>query len=396
MVENAIECVEVSKRYLIGQHASGSQTLREAMAAVLRRQRPGREEIWSLKDISFEVAEGEAVGIIGRNGAGKSTLLKILARITEPTSGRVRTRGRIGSLLEVGTGFHPELTGRENIQLNGAVLGMSRREVRRQFDNIVDFSGIGAFIDTPVKRYSSGMHLRLAFAVAAHLQAEIMLVDEVLAVGDAEFQQRCLGKMAEVERSGRTVLFVSHNLDAVIRLCPRSIWLDDGAVRASGPTAAVVDEYLGEGIGRSGTRTWDAPSSDGVAHLNRVSVLDTANQPRALLDRSEPFRVEVEFTVNRPSPGLDVCAIISTNRGTQVLNESISDRSGPVLAPGIHRARLTIPPILGVGDYRVAVWIWSPYEHFVWEEEAVVFRLEGVNLGRSDRLVQLSDAWDFV
>ena len=396
MAQNVIECAGVSKRYALGQQASGSQTLREAMTALLRRQPAERGEIWSLRDLTLEIAEGEAVGIIGRNGAGKSTLLKILARITEPTLGRVRTRGRVGSLLEVGTGFHPELTGRENIQLNGAVLGMGRREVRRQFNDIVEFSGIGNFIDTPVKRYSSGMYLRLAFSVAAHLQAEIMLVDEVLAVGDAEFQRRCLGKMAEVERAGRTVLFVSHNLDAVIRLCPRSIWLDRGRVRAAGPTANVIDAYLAEGHDQGGTRTWDSSVPDGAARLSRLSIRDADEKPRAVLDRSEAFVIEVEFTVDRPSPGLDLAIVVSTNRGTRVLNEAISDRPGPELNPGVHRARLKIPPILGVGDYRVAVWIGSVYEDLVWEQEALSFRLEGVTQGRPDRLVQLHDAWDVV
>jgi len=394
MAQNVIECVGVSKRYILGQHASGSQTLREAMTAVLRRQPADRGEIWSLKDLDLEIAEGEAVGIIGRNGAGKSTLLKILARITEPTDGRVRTRGRIGSLLEVGTGFHPELTGRENIQLNGAVLGMGRHEVRRQFDDIVEFSGIGRFIDTPIKRYSSGMYLRLAFSVAAHLQAEIMLVDEVLAVGDAEFQRRCLGKMAEVERAGRTVLFVSHNLDAVIRLCPRSIWLDEGRVQATGDTAEVVDAYLAAGQGEAGTRSWNSAASDDAARLGRVSILDGDHKPRAVLDRSKSFVVEIEFTVDHPSPSLDLAVVISTNRGTRVVNEAVSDRLGTEFNLGTHRARLKIPPILGVGNYRVGVWIGSVYEDSVWEEEALSFRLEGVTQGRPDRLVQLQDAWE--
>jgi ABC-2 type transport system ATP-binding protein/lipopolysaccharide transport system ATP-binding protein len=397
MAENVIECLGVSKRYAIGQHTGGGQTLREAITVALRRHPPTeRSEVWPLRDFNLEVAEGEAIGIIGRNGAGKSTLLKILSRITPPTSGRVRTRGRVGSLLEVGTGFHPDLTGRENIQLNGAVLGMGRREVRRQFDAIVEFSGIRTFIDTPVKRYSSGMYLRLAFSVAAHLQADIMLVDEVLAVGDAEFQRRCLGKMAEVERAGRTVLFVSHNLDAVVRLCPRSIWLDRGSLRASGPTAEIVDAYLGDGVGQSGTRTWAPSSSPKAACLRRVSVLDVDDQPRALLDRGQPFVIEVEFTVDRPSPGLNLATVVSTNRGARVLDEAISDRADAPVAPGVHRARLTVPPILGVGDYRIAVWIGSAYEDFVWEEEALSFRLEGVTNGRADRLVQLEDAWDVI
>ena len=202
------------------------------------------EDFWALRDVSFEVAPGEVVGIIGRNGAGKSTLLKILSRITEPTTGRVTLDGRVASLLEVGTGFHPELTGRENIFLNGAILGMTRAEIRRKFDEIVAFAEVERFLDTPVKRYSSGMYVRLAFAVAAHLEPEILVVDEVLAVGDAEFQKKCLGKMHEVSRGGRTVLFVSHNMAAVQALCSRAIWLERGEVAASGPASAVVAQYL--------------------------------------------------------------------------------------------------------------------------------------------------------
>jgi len=202
--------------------------------------------------------------------------------------------------------------------------------------------------------------------------------------------------MAEVERAGRTVLFVSHNLDAVIRLCPRSIWLDHGSVRASGPTAEIVDAYLGDGVGQSGTRTWTPSASPTAACLRRVSVLDVDNQPRALLDRSQAFVIEVEFSVDRPSPGLDLATVVSTNRGARVLNEAISDRANASLAPGVHRARLTVPPILGVGDYRISVWIGSAYEDFVWEEEALSFRLEGVTNGRPDRLIQLEDAWDVV
>jgi lipopolysaccharide transport system ATP-binding protein len=207
------------------------------------------EEFWALKDVSFEVRRGEALGIIGRNGAGKSTLLKILSRITEPSAGRVRIRGRVASLLEVGTGFHPELTGRENIYLNGAILGMTRAEIRRKFDEIVAFAEVEKFLDTPVKRYSSGMYVRLAFAVAAHLEPEILVVDEVLAVGDTEFQKKCLGKMDEVSRrEGRTVLFVSHNMGTIERLCPAAIWLDRGATRQLGVTTAVVKEYLSIGM----------------------------------------------------------------------------------------------------------------------------------------------------
>jgi lipopolysaccharide transport system ATP-binding protein len=268
MSEAVIAVENLSKRYLV-EHKPGSQghkrytALRDVVGHELRnfarkainraRNRyipQGREieEFWALKDVNFEIKEGEVVGIIGRNGAGKSTLLKILSRITEPTEGWVLLRGRVGSLLEVGTGFHPELTGRENIYLNGAILGMTRREIAKKFDEIVAFAEVERFLDTPVKRYSSGMYVRLAFAVAAHLEPDILVVDEVLAVGDAEFQQKCLGKMDDVSRrEGRTVLFVSHNMGIISKLCPTTVWLDRGSIRQHGPTGAVIREYLSQG-----------------------------------------------------------------------------------------------------------------------------------------------------
>jgi lipopolysaccharide transport system ATP-binding protein len=268
MPEPVIAVENLSKRYLV-EHKPGSQghkrytALRDVIGAELRNfarqavdlargqypsQRREIEEFWALKDVNFEVKEGEVIGIIGRNGAGKSTLLKILSRITEPTAGRVMLRGRVGSLLEVGTGFHPELTGRENIFLNGAILGMTRREIAKKFHEIVAFAEVERFLDTPVKRYSSGMYVRLAFAVAAHLEPDILVVDEVLAVGDIEFQQKCLGKMDEVSRrEGRTVLFVSHNMGVISKLCPTTIWLDRGVIRRHGSTAAVIREYLSQG-----------------------------------------------------------------------------------------------------------------------------------------------------
>jgi lipopolysaccharide transport system ATP-binding protein len=244
----AIRAERLSKRYRLGERQR-YRTLREALASVavapFRRRRAALPEtIWALREVSFEIRHGEVVGVIGRNGAGKSTLLKILSRITEPTSGRAELHGRIGSLLEVGTGFHSELTGRENIFLSGAILGMRRAEIERKFDEIVAFAEVERFIDTPVKRYSSGMYLRLAFAVAAHLDPEILLVDEVLAVGDASFQKRCLGKMSNVAREGRTVLFVSHNMGAVTSLCPRAIHLREGGIHEDGPSGRVVANYL--------------------------------------------------------------------------------------------------------------------------------------------------------
>ena len=225
----------------------------------LRRSAPRRSDFWALKDVSFEVPPGEVLGVVGRNGAGKSTLLKVLSRITEPTTGRVELRGRVGSLLEVGTGFHPELTGRENIYLNGAILGMKRREIARKFDEIVAFAEVEQFLDTPVKRYSSGMYMRLAFAVAAHLEPEILLVDEVLAVGDAEFQKKCLGKMGDVAGEGRTVLFVSHNMGAVQTVCRRALLLDHGRVKMIGPAEEVVAEYLKAGEAADGVAAGRAP-----------------------------------------------------------------------------------------------------------------------------------------
>ena len=247
---HAIEVHGLSKRYtLTGSHQTRYQTLRDAIGGVFKRgEHAGRVRsstiLWALRDVSFEVEEGEALGVIGRNGAGKSTLLKILSRITEPTAGRARMHGRVASLLEVGTGFHPELTGRENIYLNGTILGMKRAEIDRKFDEIVAFAEVERFLDTPVKRYSSGMYVRLAFAVAAYMTPEILIVDEVLAVGDFEFQRRCLGKMNEVAHSGRTVLFVSHNMSAIEELCPQSILLKNGRVERSGPTQQVIAHYL--------------------------------------------------------------------------------------------------------------------------------------------------------
>ena len=249
MTETAILVENLSKRYRIGEKQERYKTFRDTLVNVLKgignrsKIRPSNT-IWALKDVTFDVRQGEVIGVIGRNGAGKSTLLKILSRITKPTTGHARVYGRVGSLLEVGTGFHPELTGRENIYLNGAIIGMKRSEIERKFDEIVAFAEIDRFLDTPVKRYSSGMYVRLAFAVAAHLEPEILLVDEVLAVGDAAFQKKCLGKMGEVAVGGRTVLFVSHNMSAISNLCQRCVLLQDGQVHATGPTSEVIEQYL--------------------------------------------------------------------------------------------------------------------------------------------------------
>jgi homopolymeric O-antigen transport system ATP-binding protein len=304
-----ISVEKLGKQYTIGVRQESFVTLRDALMDTLRaplrriKRSIGRDEavrIWAVSDVSFDIAKGEIVGIIGRNGAGKSTLLKLLSRITEPTRGRIDLYGRIASLLEVGTGFHPELSGRDNIYLNGAILGMRRAEIARNFDEIVAFAEVEKFIDTPVKRYSSGMYLRLAFAVAAHLEPEILLVDEVLAVGDARFQRKCLSKMQDAGRQGRTVLFVSHSMPAITRLCPRTIMLDEGRVLCDGPSHEVVSTYLGSGLGTTAAREWPdpgkAPGND-IVRLCAVRVRTEDGRVCDAIDIRCPVGVEMEFEV---------------------------------------------------------------------------------------------------
>jgi lipopolysaccharide transport system ATP-binding protein len=299
----AIQVDGISKRYQIGQLQAAYDTLRDTVAQRVMRRREESEdtrEIWALKDISLSVAEGEVLGIIGRNGAGKSTLLKILTRITSPTEGRAELRGRVGSLLEVGTGFHPELTGRENIFLNGSILGMRRGEIKRKFPDIVEFSGIEKFLDTPVKRYSSGMYVRLAFSVAAYLEPEILLVDEVLAVGDFEFQRRCLGRMEDLSQSGRTVIFVSHNLQAISRLCDRALLLERGRAVQDGPSEDVVAQYLQSGSAGGALREWPddetAPGNKYV-RLRSVRIVDEDGSTVTHVDIRKPVGIEIAFRV---------------------------------------------------------------------------------------------------
>jgi lipopolysaccharide transport system ATP-binding protein len=305
MGRSIIEVNGISKKYRLGK--IGATSFREEVerwwesVKARRSGQPAAEapntDFWSLKDVSFDVQQGEVLGIVGKNGAGKSTLLKIISRITEPTSGEIRIRGRIASLLEVGTGFHPELSGRENIFLNGAILGMNRPEIRRKFDDIVEFAEIGKFIDTPVKRYSSGMYVRLAFAVAAHLEPEILIIDEVLAVGDAEFQNKCLGKMREVSRSGgRTVLFVSHNMAAVKSLCNRAVWLEKGKVRNVGPADKLVVDYLNETTAKAATT-----SSQYGLKLHNVGLYQAKDDlPVSQLIFGEDYVLRVRLGSERP------------------------------------------------------------------------------------------------
>jgi lipopolysaccharide transport system ATP-binding protein len=343
----AIAAQGLGKRYRIGEMQQAYGTLRDSLVGVVRRtgHRAHREEIWALRDVDLSVSEGEVVGLIGRNGAGKSTLLKVLTRITAPTTGRAEIRGRVGSLLEVGTGFHPELTGRENVYLNGAVLGMKRREIQRKFDDIVEFSGIGQFLDTPVKRYSSGMYVRLAFSVAAHLEPEILLVDEVLAVGDAEFQRRCLGRMEDFGESGRTVILVSHNMQTIAQLCERAILLDGGRILADGPSAGIVAQYLQSVHGSGSYREWDpdeAPADD-LVRMRFVRVVDTDGRTLEAVDVREPVGIEIGFTVLRD--------------GEPVLPKiKVYDKNGDVAFNAMDIDRRWAEPTLP-GDYAATAWI---------------------------------------
>ncbi len=335
MSELAVRVEDLGKQYRIGQYVAQYRTLRDVLvdlaAAPWRRLRrsdahKGAETIWALRHVSFELRRGQVLGVIGRNGAGKSTLLKLLSRVTEPTEGYAEIYGRVGSLLEVGTGFHPELTGRENIYLNGAILGMKRVEIERKFDEIVSFAEVEKFIDTPVKRYSSGMYLRLAFAVAAHLEPEILVVDEVLAVGDAEFQRKCLGKMSDVAQQGRTVLFVSHNMSAIARLTQDTIVLDRGKVVCFAPTPEAIDFYMTSGLAQQGERRWSPEEEPpGPFRPLALRVLDGRGRQSERVLACEPFQVEFEYELQQEITGLRVGIYLSTSRGEPVFTSFDTD-----------------------------------------------------------------------
>jgi homopolymeric O-antigen transport system ATP-binding protein len=348
----AIRVDGLSKQYRIGQFNAAYGTLRDTVSSGAQRvmRREGTEEatrdIWALKDVSFQVSEGEVLGIIGRNGAGKSTLLKILTRITTPTEGRAEIHGRVGSLLEVGTGFHPELTGRENIFLNGSILGMRRGEIKSKFDDIVEFSGVEKFLDTPVKRYSSGMYVRLAFSVAAYLEPEVLLVDEVLAVGDFEFQRRCLGRMEDLSQSGRTVIFVSHNLQAVSRLCDRAVLLQGGVTVTDGPSRQVVAEYLQSNQAGGSHREWPVPATapgNSIARLRWVRVVDEAGETVSSVDVRKPVGIEIAFGALRGGKQLTPKIKVVDQQGDVAFNAIDTD------------LRWRIPA--EKGDYVSTAWI---------------------------------------
>jgi lipopolysaccharide transport system ATP-binding protein len=339
----AISVKNLGKRYQIGAAESKFRynmlrdvimdtvyaPVRIAKAMIGKSERRSNQNfVWALEDVSFDLEEGKVLGIVGRNGAGKSTLLKILSRVTEPTKGTVTVRGRVGSLLEVGTGFHPELSGRENIYMNGAILGMKRTEIDKKFDEMVDFSEVGQFIDTPVKRYSSGMYLRLAFAVAAHLEPEILVVDEVLAVGDADFQRKCLGKMNDVAQQGRTVLFVSHNMSAILRLTQEAIVLKRGQLIKRAPTHEAVDFYLSSGQAESGERIWEADEAPLNSDPFKPIALRLKDRNGKVVDTirsTEPLTVELEYQLNAPVTALRVGMYLSTMRGEYIFTSFDTD-----------------------------------------------------------------------
>jgi lipopolysaccharide transport system ATP-binding protein len=404
MTETAIQVQHLSKHYRIGRLLNGYSTLRETLTeslsrpwrwvgGLLRQGAPDRDElqdtVWALRDVSFHVRPGEVVGIIGRNGAGKSTLLKILSQITEPSDGVAEIEGRVAALLEVGTGFHPELTGRENLYLNGAILGMTRREIERKFHEIVAFAGVEKFIDTPVKHYSSGMCVRLAFAVAAHLEPEILIIDEVLAVGDAAFQKKCLWKMEGVAKQGRTVLFVSHNMLAVQSLCQRVIWLQDGQIVQDGAPSEVISEYLRMSATSLTEQAWTemakAPGNDKV-RLRKITAkpLDSPDLCGIVIER--PFTIEVEFWNLCPNAVLHATLHLYTEQGVLAFSTGAGQAvlEECHLAVGLFRSACHIPAnLLNSGVHRVVLLIVENRSRVIYRhEDALSF--EVVEIGKRE------------
>lgn len=345
-----LDVQNISKRYKISHLSGGYLSLRDRMTQILRFEKTTTEDFWAVNDVSFQVEPGESIGIIGRNGAGKSTLLKILSKITPPTKGRIVVRGRIASLLEVGTGFHPELTGRENIYFNGSLLGMRRKEIESKFDEIVDFSGVENFLDTPLKHFSSGMQLRLAFAVAAFLEPEILIIDEVLAVGDAEFQKKCLRKMEDVSDSGRTILFVSHNMQAVANLCKKGIYLANGRVEKFGLVNEVIDSYLsGEKVIHSNHQLLEelaAIKPDKDFRLLNISIRQDGEEIYASVLNGKELEVEVHYEILRPLNSFRIFLDVSDQFGTIVFrtfHDEETDAASASFTAGRYISRVTIP-----------------------------------------------------
>ena len=367
----ALKAENISKQYRLGQVGTGtlSHDLNRFWAQILGKEDPylkigeandrsskgSSEYVWSLRDINFEIEQGDAVGIIGRNGAGKSTLLKLLSKVTKPTTGKIYTNGRIASLLEVGTGFHPEMTGRENIYLNGAILGMTRKEITRKFDEIVDFSGVERYIDTPVKRYSSGMYVRLAFAVAAHLESEILIVDEVLAVGDAEFQKKCLGKMGDVSRGeGRTVLFVSHNMTAVSQLCKSGVYLKNGEIIYQGEIKKTTDLYLKDSEKGSSVFHANMERNENI-FFSRIAILDESQNNESSFDYENEIIIDFEIKNKKNIEKANIFVTIQ-----DALQNRVFSAETPV-ETNKNNYQLTIEPrFLSAGSYNITVFIHIP------------------------------------
>lgn len=372
-----ISVENIAKQYQLGEHQP-YLALRDMVAGLIKPRQP-RQCFWALKDVSFAVGQGEVIGVIGRNGAGKSTLLKILSKITPPTKGTVRLRGRVASLLEVGTGFHPELTGRENIYLNGAILGMTRQEVRQKFAAIVTFSEIEKFLDTPVKRYSSGMYVRLAFAVAAHLEPEILLIDEVLAVGDIQFQKKCLDKMAEItQTTGRTIVLVSHNMGTIENLCPKSILLEKGRIKMAGPSAQVVNEYLKD------TTTIDLADrtdriGNGEIRLIDITFLNQRGQSSHTFKYGEPMTIKIAYQSDRPAmKTVNFGISIDSNIGHRICDLStLADSKFPETIPGHGLFICQIPKLqFNAGRYYVSVIVRRSGDIADWVKQATHFDID--------------------
>lgn len=380
MSQSIIRVEDLGKKYIIGndqqeRYTSLRDVITNKVKSVFSKQTEKNDstEFWALKDISFDIQQGDRVGIIGRNGAGKSTLLKVLSRITEPTTGSIAIKGRVASLLEVGTGFHPELSGRENIFLNGAILGMGRAEIKAKFDEIVDFSEIEKFLDTPVKRYSSGMYVRLAFAVAAHLEPEILIVDEVLAVGDSKFQKKCLGKMGEVSSQGRTILFVSHNTTFVRSLCNKGIWLDKGQVRQTGSTAEVINSYLSSMHDQVFDENSELHNSlnrrgRGDARFSKIAITDTKNVEQPAFLSGENIKFNFEVKINEKLSFLIASILFKSPTGEIITNTDEKDISY-LLQPNEKGYSISFSILLKdtpfrVGEYQMYFWLGQSVETF--------------------------------
>lgn len=392
----AIRVEGLGKQYRLGGKQAGYRTLRDSISAAITwpvrllkgELRDRAEKVWALRDVTFDLNQGQVLGVIGRNGAGKSTLLKILSRVTEPTTGYAEINGRVGSLLEVGTGFHPELSGRENIYLNGAVLGMQRREIAKKFDEIVEFAGVEKFIDTAVKHYSSGMYLRLAFSVAAHLEPEILVVDEVLAVGDAEFQRKCLGKMSDVAAAGRTVLFVSHNMSAILRLTEETIVMEQGRLAYRAPTREAVDYYMSASFQKSGERTWadeEVPADAAPFRPLSIRVREPGGSVVETVQSRLPLEIEFEYELIEPIAGLRVGFYLQSMRGEVILTSF--DTDDPVQyekyatrQAGRYLSRAVLPAnFLNEGQYLLGVNASSfRVRRYFGDERALAFTVDAM------------------